>query len=84
MLNDLFDDCKQWKLKINVQKIKVMIIMKGRLSMNLKFNVDNYDIQIVNEYRYLGIIFSKSSSFFKENIYKKNLQKQCMGVTIIY
>lgn len=51
---------------------------------NLKFNVDNYDIQVVNEYRYLGIIFSKSSSFFKENIYKKNLQKQCMGVTIIY
>ena len=35
MLNEFCDYCKQWKLKVNVQKTKVMVFSKGGLSKNL-------------------------------------------------
>ena len=69
MLNEFCDYCKQWKLKVNVQKTKVMVFSKGRLSKNLKFYIEDYEIEIVNEYKYLGIIFSKSGSFLKTRKY---------------
>ena len=35
----------------------------GRLPANLKFTCDNRDLEIVPNFSYLGITFSKSGSF---------------------
>ena len=66
MLNQLtvFNDfCKKWKLKVNAEKSKVLVLSNGRLPANLKFTYNNRDLEIVPNDSYLGITFSKSGSF---------------------
>jgi hypothetical protein len=64
---------QKWKLKINVSKTKVLIFSKGRIPSNLKFHIDNNEIEIVKDYKYLGIFFARSGSFL--NI-RKYLQEK--------
>ena len=55
--------CIRWKLKINISKSKVMVFSKGR-SGNYNFTLNNDIIEVVNVYKYLGILFSKSGNVF--------------------
>ena len=68
-MNKFFDYCKKWKLKINVNKTKVMIFGKGKISDKLKFFIDNSEIEIVKTYKYLGVLFSRSGSFLATRKY---------------
>ena len=43
---------------------KIVVFSKGR-QPNYDFEYKNETLEIVNEYKYLGILFSKSGSFFK-------------------
>ena len=49
-LNCFKDYCDNWKLKINVEKTKVMIFSKGNARQNLTFKIGNDDVEIVNSY----------------------------------
>ena len=69
-LNVFNDFCKKWKLKVNAEKSKVLVFSNGRLTANLKFTYNNRDLEIVPNFSYLGITFSKSGSF---NAAKKDL-----------
>jgi hypothetical protein len=69
-LNVFNDFCKKWKLKVNAEKSKVLVLSNGRLPANLKFTYNNKDLEIVPNFSYLGITFSKSGSF---NAAKKDL-----------
>jgi len=69
MLNEFSTYCKKWKLRINVQKTKILIFSKGRIPNNLKFHIDNNDIEIVKDYKYLGIFFARSGSFLTTRKY---------------
>ena len=69
-LNVFNDFCKKWKLKVNAEKSKVLVLSNGRLPANLKFTYNNRDLEIVPNFSYLGITFSKSGSF---NAAKKDL-----------
>ena len=69
-LNVFNDFCKKWKLKVNAEKSKVLVFSNGRLPANLKFTYHNRDLEIVPNFSYLGITFSKSGSF---NAAKKDL-----------
>ena len=62
-LNCFHDYCKKWKLKVNIGKTKVLIFSRGRLSQNLSFTYDNKNLEITNEFTYLGLVFSKTGSF---------------------
>ena len=62
-LNVFNDFCKKWKLKVNAEKSKVLVFSNGRLLANLKFTYNNRDLEIVPNFSYLGIAFSKSGSF---------------------
>lgn len=64
-LNAFEEYCKKWKLTVNVTKTKVLIFSKGRHSKFDKFFFNGTQLEIVNEYKYLGIIFTKSGSYFK-------------------
>ena len=64
--------CKIWKLEINNSKTKVLVFSKGRLPM-YNFTINDDRIEVVSEYKYLGVLFSRSGSFLTM---KKHIAKQ--------
>ena len=66
MINKLYDYCSMWSLNINLSKSKVLVFRDcSRLSMNLEWHYGNENIQLVNEYKYLGITLTYNLSFNK-------------------
>ena len=58
-LNILENYCYRWKLKVDTQKTKVMVFRKGgRLRDNISFYYDGAELEIVNKFVYLGVIFT--------------------------
>ena len=41
--------CENWKMKVIVNKAKIMIFGFGRLRQNIKFTYENVDIEIVKQ-----------------------------------
>ena len=72
-LNVFEQYCEEWRPTVNIEKTKVLIFANGRLSKQDKFYFKGKLLEIVNEYKYLGIFFSKSGSFMKT---KKYLSEQ--------
>ena len=68
-LNAFENYCHTWKLVVNVPKTKILIFSKGRPNNQLRFYFDNCEIEIVNEYKYLGILLSRSGAFNKTKKY---------------
>jgi hypothetical protein len=61
-LNKLHSYCQTWRLEVNINKTKVIRFCKsGRISNDV-FCVGGQQIECVQEYKYLGIIFSASGS----------------------
>ena len=54
--------CETWKLLVNSSKTKIVIFSRGRYQ-NFNFILNNESIEIVKEYKYLGVLFSRSGSF---------------------
>ena len=61
LLNFFSDYCNEWKLKINVEKTKSMIIGKCRNKLN--FILNDSVIENVTFYKYLGVFFHKNGKF---------------------
>ena len=57
--------CTNWGLAINTDKSKVMTFSKtGRMLKNrYKFVIGTDDIEYVNQYKYLGVIFTSNAKF---------------------
>ena len=56
------DYCKIWNLNINVEKTKIMVFGDSmRQSRNIV--VQNMHFEVVNTFKYLGVIFSKNRRF---------------------
>ena len=63
-LNLLSNYCKRWKLNVNINKTKVMVFRKGgALPRNLTFLYNGNELEIVRNFKYLGIIFTAGGSF---------------------
>ena len=62
-LNIFENYCEEWKLTVNISKTKVLIFSGGRYSKNSNFYFKNVKLDLVSEYKYLGIYLSKSGSF---------------------
>ena len=63
-LDLLYNYCNRWKLSVNSNKTKVMIFRKGgRLPNNIIFHYGGEQLEIVNKFVYLGIVFSTGGSF---------------------
>ena len=62
--------CLTWKLKVNIDKTKIVIFGSGRTPQNLSFKYNGSEIEVVKNFNYLGIIFSKTGNF---NLAKKRL-----------
>ena len=78
-INYFYDVCKKWRLKVNIEKSKVLVFSNGRLPNNIKFNYNDKELKMVAHFSYLGIVFSKTGSF---NIAKKELVNK--GIKAMY
>ena len=64
-LKVLEEYCKRLKLTVNTNKTKVMVFRKeggGRLPNNLNFIYNKVNIEIVNKFCYLGVVFTSGGS----------------------
>ena len=58
--------CDRWNLTVNIAKTKVVVFRKGgRLYTHLQFTFKGSNIEIVNKFCYLGIVFTSGGSSFE-------------------
>ena len=57
--------CHHWKLKVNLQKTKVIIFCKRKENNQPIFKLCGDNLQIEDSYSYLGVMFNYSDSFVK-------------------
>ena len=63
-LNSLKSYCDTWGLKVNTTKTKIMVFRKrGGLRENEQWTYENENIEIVNDFNYLGTVFNYTGSF---------------------
>ena len=68
-LNLLSTYCQRWKVTVNTNKTKLIVFRKGCiLPRDLKFYYNGIEIEIVNTFSYLGIVFSPGASFSNTQI----------------
>ena len=73
-LNGLKHYCDKWKLEINASKTKIIIFSKGKPQLqNHNFKIGDEIIEVVKDFKYLGVTFSCNGGFVN-NI--KELKKQ--------
>ena len=77
-LNVFGQYCAEWKLTVNTDKTKILIFAKDRLSKYDKYYFNGKCLEIVNEYKYLGIIFSRSGSFARTKKYLSDQANKAM------
>ena len=75
ILNKFGEYCNTWRLKANTDKTKVIVFSRGRQSTNLKFTLNGSELEIVNEFNYLGILFNRTGHF------NKTIEKQAEKAT---
>ena len=68
-LNVYAEYCHNWKLEINASKSKIVIFTKCKNQMNYNFTLNNIALELVKEYKYLGIYFCKNNSFLTTKKY---------------
>ena len=63
---DIFQTyCEFWKLEINIAKTKMMIFNKRKMKQNFDFILQGKNIEVVDTYSYLGLIFKCNGNFFR-------------------
>ena len=63
-LNGLHAYCDKWKLQVNAEKTKVMIFSSRKVkSRNINFTIGGKSIDIVDEFKYLGVTISHNGNF---------------------
>ena len=63
-LDSFLKYCSDWKLQVNEIQTKV-VIFGARKTNSYLFKLGNSRLEIVDNYKYLGTVFSKTRSFFK-------------------
>ena len=64
-LNALHLYCNKWALKVNLDKTKVIIFSKGKITKYKPFEFGNNTVDIVEDYVYLGTTFNFKGTFNK-------------------
>ena len=62
-LNIFESFCGEWKLTVNIEKTKVLVFGRGKQPKNETFTYKDKPLATTNEYKYLGIVLSRSGSF---------------------
>ena len=73
----LLEYCSKWKLTIHISKTKVIVFRKGgMLPQNMLFYYNGQRLEIVKEFKYLGLVFMVGGSFAEaQNTLARQAQK---------
>ena len=62
LLDSFHNYCSTWKLTVNINKTKVVVFGAKKTDI-MEFRLSGKIVEIVDRYKYLGVIFSGSRSF---------------------
>ena len=65
MLHDIETYCNTWRLKINVEKTKVLIFEKNNRHTNYDFYLYGEKLEVVTSFKYLGVYFFKNGNWHR-------------------
>jgi len=75
-LNILVDYCDRWKLVVNRDKTKIVIFQKRKSRRIPEFSMYGQQLEVVDDFRYLGVTFNYNASFNKcRDMLSKNATK---------
>ena len=78
-LNKLKEYCTTWKLEVNTEKTKIMIFNKnGKTLSNQVLFYDGTQLEVVTEYKHLGVIFDICGSGHRPAHYLKDKAAKAM------
>ena len=72
LMDTFVNYCKTWKLDINVDKTKVLVF-GDRPGRHRNIIIQNHTFEVVDTFKYLGVLFSKNRRFVKA---KKHVVEQ--------
>ena len=81
-LNAFSNYCNEWKLKVNIQKTKI-VIFGSRGCRGPKFKYNDIEIEIVEQYKYLGIIFKQNGNFNAALLHLSTQAKKAMHLLYV-
>ena len=64
-LNAVYEYCDTWHLSVNTDKTKVVIFSKGKVRNIPQFFFGNNNVDVVDDYTYLGVVFNYNGKFHK-------------------
>ena len=64
-LNAVYDYCKLWKLHLNTSKTKIVIFSRGKVRKFPLFRFGSDNIEVVEDYIYLGVTINYNGKFEK-------------------
>ncbi len=73
--------CNEWKLKLNCNKSKVVIFSSGKVTVDLRkyeFQFGCEKIEVVEDYKYLGLTFNYNGRFRKGELELKEQATRAM------
>ena len=71
--------CQQWKLKVNCSKTNIVIFSRGRVETGkYNFRFGTTDIQVVTQYKYLGLMFNYNGRFRQGELLLKQRATRAM------
>ena len=66
ILNSLHTYCQEWNLTVNTDKTKIMVFRNmGKIKENEKWFYNNFELQTVDEFNYLGLLLNYNGKFTK-------------------
>ena len=80
-LDVFYEYAKMWQLDINYDKTKILIF-GTRNDDHFDFKMGNNKISVCKEFKYLGVVFTKSRSFCKAK--KHNYDKAKKAMRLLY
>jgi len=79
MLDNLYNYGKEWDLKVNIRKTKIVVFHNGgRLREQERLLYDNEEIRIVNSYNCVGILLFYTGKFSKTQKEVTLQDRKCM------
>ena len=79
-LGGLQEYCEKWKLNINYKKSKVMVFSKGTQKEKKEFFINDKKLEVVREYKYLGISINCKNCSFTPSL----ADLHCKGTRAMY
>ena len=76
-LDVFYESAKMWQLDINFDKTKILIF-GTRNDDRFKFKIGNNIIEICKDFKYLGVVFTKSRSFCRAKKHNYDQAKKAM------